>query len=146
MRFTLDTNVLIYAFDTQADARGFAARELIGRLAGTGTFLALQTLGETANVLLRRKVPPARVADYIAALDENFGVEAATGDDLAHALKAVKSHKLSFWDAMLWATCRRVGATMLFTEDMQDGRLLRGVRFVNPFAPKNARYLPSAVP
>lgn len=142
MSVTLDTNVLVYAFDTQADARGNAARGLIEGLAGTGAFLALQTLAETANVLLRRKVPPVRVVGYVAALEQNFGVEAATGGDLAEALAAVKSHRLSFWDAMLWATCRRAGATTLFTEDMQDGRTLRGVRFVNPFAPKNARYLP----
>lgn len=142
MSFTLDTNVLVYAFDTQADARGASARALIEALAGRGAFLALQTLGETANVLLRRKVPPARALSYVAALDENFNVEPATGDDLMQALQAVKAHKLSFWDAMLWATCRRAGATTLFTEDMQDGGTLRGVRFVNPFVAKNARYLP----
>ncbi|MBI3506327.1 MAG: PIN domain-containing protein [Proteobacteria bacterium] len=142
MSFTLDTNVLVYAFDTQADARGTAARALIEALAGGGAFLALQTLAETANVLLRRRVPPTRAMEYVAALDENFSVEPATGADLTEALKAVKVHKLAFWDAMLWATCRRAGATTLFTEDMQDGRTLSGVRFVNPFAAKNARYLP----
>lgn len=142
MKATLDTNVLVYAFDSQADARGVTARGLVEGLAGTGAFLALQTLGETSNVLLRRKVPPARVAGYVAALGENFDVGSAAGEDLAEALNAVKAHKLAFWDAMLWATCLRAGATTLFTEDMQDGRTLRGVRFVNPFVAKNARYLP----
>ncbi|MCM0019690.1 MAG: hypothetical protein NBV67_06825, partial [Tagaea sp.] len=62
--------------------------------------------------------------------------------DLDDALWAVEHHKLAFWDAMLWATCRRAGCSVLFTEDFQDGRLLKGVRFVDPFKAKNARYLP----
>jgi len=144
VRATLDANVLVYAFDAQGDTRGDIARQLVDRLARDRAFLPLQSLNETANVLLKRKVPAEAVAAYVGDLVVNFEIAASSRDDLDAALAAVRAHKLAFWDAMLWATCLRAGATTLFTEDFQDGRALRGVRFVNPFAAKNARLLPKA--
>lgn len=144
MRATLDANVLVYAFDAQGDSRGDIAWHLVDRLARDGTFLPLQSLNETANVLLKRKVPADAVAAYVGDLAGNFEVATSSRDDLDAALAAVRAHKLAFWDAMLWATCLRAGAAILFTEDFQDGRVLRGMRFVNPFAAKNARLLPKA--
>ena len=38
---------------------------------------------------------------------------------------------------MLWATAKRAGCRMLFSEDLQDGRRLGDVLFVNPFDPAN---------
>ena len=53
---------------------------------------------------------------------------------------------LSFWDAMLWATARRAGCSVLLSEDFQDGRRLDGVLFVDPFAPENQRLVDLALP
>ena len=52
---------------------------------------------------------------------------------LVDAMDAVAEHRLSFWDAMLWATARQSGCSAILTEDMQDGRRLSGVEFINPF-------------
>jgi predicted nucleic acid-binding protein len=49
-------------------------------------------------------------------------------------MDAVEEHRLSFWDAMLWATARQIGCAAILSEDMQDGRRLGGVAFINPFA------------
>jgi predicted nucleic acid-binding protein len=73
-------------------------------------------------------------------------VEAANELDLTMALDAVRDHKLSFWDAMLWATAARAGVTHLFSEDFQDGRVLGPVRFVNPFAARNDALIDTLLP
>ena len=59
---------------------------------------------------------------------------AATEADLADAIDTHRTYNISFWDAMLWATARRAGCTLLLSEDFQDGRVLGGVTFRNPFA------------
>lgn len=41
---------------------------------------------------------------------------------------------LSFWDALLLATCMRHGVKTLYTEDFGSPRTLRGISIVNPFA------------
>jgi predicted nucleic acid-binding protein len=49
------------------------------------------------------------------------------------ALEAVPTHRLAFWDAMLWASAQRAGVRHLLTEDFQDGFALQDVTFINPF-------------
>ena len=41
---------------------------------------------------------------------------------------------LSFWDALLIATCLRHGVTTLYSEDFGSPRAVRGINVVNPFA------------
>ncbi len=64
---------------------------------------------------------------------DSFMLEAPSPTDLYQAIQAQEDHKLPFWDALLWATARRSGCKIVFSEDFQDGRELGGVRFINPF-------------
>jgi len=38
---------------------------------------------------------------------------------------------------MLWATARDAGCRVILSEDFQDGQMLEGVTFLNPFAVRN---------
>jgi predicted nucleic acid-binding protein len=40
---------------------------------------------------------------------------------------------ISFWDALVVVAAAHSGADTLYTEDLNDGQILRGVRVVNPF-------------
>jgi predicted nucleic acid-binding protein len=42
--------------------------------------------------------------------------------------------KLSFWDALVVVAASRTGAEALYTEDLNDGQQILGVRIINPFA------------
>jgi predicted nucleic acid-binding protein len=75
-----------------------------------------------------------------------FPIVTADESDLVAAMRAVEDHRLAFWDAMLWATARRAGCRMLFSEDLQDGRRLGNVLFVNPFDPANCKLVDLALP
>ncbi len=63
-----------------------------------------------------------------------FHVTSADNTALVDAMDAAKEHRLSFWDAMLWATARQIGCSAIISEDMEDGRRLSGVEFINPLA------------
>ena len=41
--------------------------------------------------------------------------------------------KLSFWDALVVVAAARTGATALYTEDLNHGQEILGVRIRNPF-------------
>jgi predicted nucleic acid-binding protein len=60
-------------------------------------------------------------------------------------MRAVREYQLPFWDALLWATARRAGVAVLVSEDFQDGRVVEGVRFANPFVPENAAVISAAL-
>jgi predicted nucleic acid-binding protein len=145
---TFDTNVLVYATGPTKDPKCIRARDLVGRGMRAGaSVLLLQTLGEFSHVTIRKMAMPiGDVRPFIEAWRAVFPIHAAEGDDLLSALAVVETDRLAFWDAMLWATARRIGVRYLMTEDLQDGRLLDGVRFVNPFDGVNNAIVDAALP
>jgi hypothetical protein len=42
-------------------------------------------------------------------------------------------HRLSFWDALIWAVAKEHNVTVIDTEDFQEGRDIDGVRHINLF-------------
>jgi predicted nucleic acid-binding protein len=102
--------------------------------------------GEVHVTLRKSRYAADRVEGLVGAWMAAHSINAASADDVSAALACVRDHKLQFWDAMLWATARRVGVHCLVTEDLQDGRMLGGVRFVNPFVPANAERIDQVLP
>ncbi len=101
---------------------------------GADFVLALQSLAEFFHVTVRKRLLPVDDAmDVVQNLRRLCRIAAAVEVALTDAMAAVRDHGLSFWDGLLWATLRRAGCNLLVTEDLQDGRVLGGVRFVTPF-------------
>src|SRR5208283_1649892 len=50
------------------------------------------------------------------------------------AVRLADQAKLSFWDALVVVAAARSGAATLYTEDLNDGQEILGVRISNPFA------------
>jgi predicted nucleic acid-binding protein len=134
VRRFLDTNVLVYADDRDAGGKRDRARALLrdALVAGNGVvstqvlqeFFVIATgkLGVEAEVA-RRKV------ELLATMD-------VVRPDPAMILAAVDLHRLhsfSFWDALIVRAASTAGCGVLLTEDLQDGRVVDGVRIENPF-------------
>ncbi len=145
---SFDTNVLVYATVAAPDAKTKRARDLIARGMRAGeSVLLLQTLAEFSSVAIRKaKIPVDDIRITIDAWRAVLPVQSAEDGDLAAALEAVKMHRLGFWDAMLWASAQRAGVRHMLTEDLQDGFVLQGVRFVNPFKRANDRLVDEILP
>ena len=147
MRVTFDSNILVYAVDADAGEKHSVAADLISRAVDTDCVFILQSLAEFFYVATRK----ARLGTRAAAVFVNdwraiFPVLAADERTLVRAMAAVGGHGMSFWDAMIWATAWQANCRLLVTEDLQDGRTLEGVTFVNPFTSENAALIESALP
>ncbi|MSO92749.1 MAG: PIN domain-containing protein [Rhodospirillales bacterium] len=138
MKFTFDTNVLVYATDVDASEKHTIAADLITRATKADCVLILQSLSEFFNVAMRQaRLELADAVGFVEDWGSVFPVVAADKRTLLIAMDAVRHHMIPLWDAMLWATARQAGCHLLLTEDFQDGRTLEGVTFVNPFLPHN---------
>ena len=134
-RFSIDTNILVYAVDRDAGERHERSRELVGRAARRDCVLTVQALAEFFHATTRKNLlKPGRASAFVRDWLDVFHVTSADDTALTDAIDAVEEHRLSFWDAMLWATARQIGCSAILSEDMQDGRRLSGVEFINPFA------------
>jgi len=136
-RSLLDTNVLVYFYDHNSPQKQSRARALVGRLAALKSgFISAQSLAEFANSTMRKLRPPFTPSEVLA--EANLLVEALqvlplTSDVVIEAVGAVRDHQLSYYDAQIWACARLNQVPVVFSEDFQDGQLLEGVKFVNPF-------------
>jgi len=134
MRFTFDTNVLVYAVDRDAGDRHHIALDLVRRARGKDCVITLQALAELFRALTGKgKVVPEEAIKIVQAWRDVAPVFAADDMCLVDAMDAVTDHHWSFWDAMMWATAKRAGCRVLISQDGQDGRTLGGVTIVNPF-------------
>ena len=136
MRFTLDTNILVYAVDRNAGERHRLAVNLVQRVRkGRNCVLTLQSLAELFRTLTgsKMRMAPAQAAALVQHWRDVLPVVAADDACLTDAMDAVTHHGWSFWDAMIWATAKRHGCRLLLSEDGQAGRTLGGVTILNPF-------------
>jgi predicted nucleic acid-binding protein len=142
-----DTSVLVYAVDRRESGRRLIASRLIERaLRQRQGVLILQTLIEFYAVTTGKlKGTPEDSLRFLDRLRTVFAVHAANERDFDRATGG-EARGLSFWDAMLWATADRIGVRYLLTEDFQDGRVLGGVTFINPFEGGNEALLAKILP
>lgn len=132
-RYTFDTNILFYALDDRSPEKHQHARRLVGEADPGQCVVMLQSLGELCNTTAKKRRDLLPVVERtVSATGRLYQVIAASPADLMEGLLAHREHQLSFWDAVLWATARRAGCTLLLSEDFQDGRSLGGVLFRNP--------------
>jgi predicted nucleic acid-binding protein len=135
----IDTNVLVYAHDRSEPQKQRRAREAIARLADRPeTFVSAQVLGETFRVLTRRLSAPlsvVRAERQLSIIARTWPVLPINQAIVAEAIRGVREHQLSYWDAQLWSTAALHQLEVVLTEDLQSASSLGGVRFENPFDP-----------
>jgi predicted nucleic acid-binding protein len=133
----VDTNVLVYAFDSTDPTRHRSAAQLLSRLMDEDRLrLSTQVLQEF-YVTMTRKARPVWSPDRALAKLDDFAAWPVILSDLPLLREAVllsRDSIISFWDALVIAAAARSGADTLYTEDLNNGQILRGVRVVNPFA------------
>ncbi len=135
-RFFLDTNILVYSFDATAPLKRQRARELISTgLSGLGA-ISFQVVQEFLNVALRRFARPMSAQEARIYLDEVLVPLCQVQSDPDLYREALEIHArwgFSLYDAQLVAAALRAGCETLFSEDLQNGQQLGGLRVVNPF-------------
>ncbi len=135
VRAFLDTNVLVYLYDSADERKQRRAREVV---MDTSMYhvVSTQVLGEFYVTVTRRLVSalsPEQAKDAVSAL-AGLPVAAVDRELVAAAISTSIEHQLSYWDGLILETAVANGCEILLTEDMASGSTLRGVRIENPFS------------
>jgi predicted nucleic acid-binding protein len=132
----LDTNILVYAFELRDPERQSHAENLILRVESEGVGrLSVQCLGEFFRVVTQKLyLHPAEIFIQVERLRDAFPVFNLTPQIVLEAARGVRDHRMAYYDAQIWATARLDQIPVIFSENFQDGQVLEGVRFANPFA------------
>lgn len=147
--FFLDTNVLVYAYTSQSDAKSEVANALI---TSGEAMISAQVLNAFCNTI-RRKFPDlypqlARAVDELVATlpvapltfmpdgactpkcESYLTLTLATTRSAVHLSQR---DGWSFYDALIVAAALDAGCTVLLSEDMQHNMMVETLRIQNPF-------------
>lgn len=138
-----DTNVLVYAATLRDPDKQEAAETIIGNaIRAQRAIVPLQAFSEFLYVTVRKlQWPVGEAAGFVEDWRAVVRSDGYNVDDFTEAVRAHRNDNVAWWDALIWATAQRLGADILVTEDLQDGRKLGRVTFLNPFNPANAARL-----
>lgn len=133
----LDTNILVYAYDTRDRRKQRIAQEIL-RNAVTRTSEAVissQVLGEFASTLLYRVSPRVRPVRLLAVLDALSPIPLVNpdGDTVRRAVEASAAYGIHFYDGMIVAAAENAGCARIWSEDLNPGQQYFGVSVENPF-------------
>lgn len=133
----IDTNVLVYAYDRSEPEKQRRALQVLDGLARTGHgCLSTQVLAEFFVAVTRKITAPLSVdqaVERIEHLAQVWPVFPITAEVVIEAVRGVREHQLSFWDAQVWAVARLNRVGVVLSEDFNPGAVIEGVRFIDPF-------------
>lgn len=133
----VDTNVVVYAFDTSAGAKHERASTLLEDLVVAGdAAVSVQVLQELF-VTLTRKLPKPLPVDEAAAIVDDLSVvtvHAPQAPDVLAGIDLSRRHRVTFWDAMVLRSAVATGCEVLWSEDLSAGQAYDGVTVRNPFS------------
>ena len=133
----VDANVLVYAFDKSGSPKKRVAERLMNDLMEEDRLrVSTQILQELFVTLTRKVSRRCSIAEALAVLEDLTAWPLVVVDYAAirAAVGLADEAKLSFWDALVVVAAARSGAAVLYTEDLNDGQEILGVRIKNPFA------------
>jgi predicted nucleic acid-binding protein len=137
----VDTNVIVYRFDSASPRKQAAATALLRRgieqdflrvphQAVVEFVSAVTKLRGSKKTALMSLTEAGREAEELLSqfviLYPNEGVVRA-------ALRGASAYQLSWYDAHMWAYAEHYGLSELYSEDFEHNRLYGSVRAVNPF-------------
>jgi predicted nucleic acid-binding protein len=133
----VDTNVLVYAFDKSSSPKKLVAQRLMSQLMDEDLLrVSTQVLQELFVTLTRKVSQPCSSEEALTLLEDLAAWPVMVVDYAAirAAVGLADQAKVSFWDALIVVAAARTGAAVLYTEDLNDGQEILGVRIHNPFA------------
>ena len=129
----LDTNVLVYLFDSDVPEKKAIAESIFRQ--HKGIKFSTQVLEEFYVAVTRKLGRPMHPEQALAAVEnfQNFPVAVISSAVVTKGIRRSIDSKISFWDGLIVETALATGADVLVTEDLQDGWKVGSMRVWNPF-------------
>ena len=125
-----DTNILLYLL-TDDPVKASRSDELVAM----GGVISVQVLNEFTSIATRKfKLPWAVVRESLVALRGNLRIIPVTIEVHDRGLALAEAHRFALYDAMIVAAAITADCKLLYSEDMQHGRVIEGLTIRNPYS------------
>lgn len=129
----IDTNILVYSMDEFDPAKRekcrFLLKSAIKEFQGVISTQVMQEFYVTATKKLG--ADPLLVKDILHSF-EQFEIVIVNPAIIYDAIDCGIINRVSFWDSLILVAAESAHCGMLWTEDLNDGQIIRSVRIENP--------------
>jgi len=133
VEYFLDSNILLYASGGQQQAPKKHARAL--ELLTIEFGVSGQVLAEFYQNATRKgpkPLSPDRAREWVVNLAKK-PCQPITPQIVLSGIDISRRYQTSYWEGAIIAAAEALGATTLYSEDLNDGQLYGAVRVINPF-------------
>jgi predicted nucleic acid-binding protein len=135
-RYFLDTNIIVYTFDSASPVKQERAKALVrAALEGAGR-ISWQVIQEFCNAAIRKFRKPMSSDDLRRYQDGVlFPLCTVWPDETLYreALAAGLETGYGWYDSLIVVSALRSECRTLYSEDLQHDRKFRGLKIINPF-------------
>ena len=131
VEFTVDSNILIYAFGSQNEVKKRISKSILSDCQA----VSIQTINETVFILQKKfNYSLFELSEIIQFFRNNFLIRDLNVSVLEKALYLLNTYKYSFWDSMMLASALINNCEVIYSEDMQHNQIIDSkLKIVNPF-------------
>ena len=137
-RFFLDTNILVYTFDSRMPAKQQKARQLVADALLTHKgLISFQVVQEFLNVASSKFAHPLSLQDCQEYLKNVLAplCEVLPSIELyERAIEIGERWRYSFYDFLIIAAALEAECQTLYSEDLQHQQTIQELTIINPFA------------
>jgi predicted nucleic acid-binding protein len=131
-----DSNVLVYVVDDNEPKKQKIAVELITHsIENNNGMISTQSLQEFYNVVTKKMMcTKEKALLYITNFIETFEVKQVDCEIILHGIDLSIKTQFSFWDSLILAAASDSGCLVCYSEDLNNGQVVDGVKILNPFS------------
>jgi len=135
-KFFVDTNLLVYAYDSSAGKKWRTSLEVLSLLwthrTGVLSTQVIQELFLSLTQKVKNPVLPETAKEIISDI-LRWPLVVNDGGNILRAIDLQIKYHFSFWDSLILEAAITSKSEFLLSEDFQDGQVIESVTIINPF-------------
>lgn len=131
----IDTNILVYAFDKNDEQKMQKASSFIKKLKQDDfPLISVQCLEEFFNVATKKMGFSKKIAlEITEQLSKMFPVYEITKNSVLQAIKLSEETGFSYWDSLILSVAIENECSIVYSEDLNNGQIVKNTKIINPF-------------
>lgn len=131
----LDTNILVYLFDNNFPKKKQITKKIIKSiLSDSIPFISTQVMQEFYVTMTKKLNVDPIVAKEALRYFKNFDVVNINEKLITEAVDCSIINRLSFWDSLIVVAAESAKCNLLYSEDLNEGQIIRGLKIINPYS------------
>ena len=137
-QYFIDSNIWLYRFIVNTnDANSIKKQQIATSITSQENLLvSTQVINEVcANLIRKAGFDNSQIQTLIKEFAEGCEILPLSIETIQYAAKLRNNYSLSFWDSLIIASAILGKASILYSEDMQNGLIINNtLQIVNPFS------------